>query len=142
MMAKIEEVSDHLFQTEAGKISSVFESNLVDIYRLGGMNLPGIIAKPIVEIGVELQAIDDLVDVDLLSEKPTDTLVLDKFTRQMISLGYTPRGHQGIPTRRFFTKASDPAATFHLHVYQFGCPPPVYQHNFASSPMLMVWMGN
>lgn len=142
MAATIEAVSDHLFQTEASRISSVFGPDIVTICHLGGMNLPGIIAKPIVEIGVELQDIDNLVDVDLLSEQPTPPAALDNFTCQMIELGYIPRGHQGVPKRRFFTKASDPDGTFHLHVYQFGCPPPVFQHNFASSPMLMVWMGN
>ncbi|MFN8454121.1 MAG: GrpB family protein [Anaerolineae bacterium] len=134
--------NEQLFQIEVSKIAPVFGSDMLAIHHLGGMTLPGIMAKPIIEIGVELHDIESLVNIDLLTQEPTDTLALDKFTQRMLSLGYIPRGEQGVAQRRLFTKSSDPQGDFHLHVYPFGCPPPVYQHNFASSPMLMVWMGN
>lgn len=142
MTAENEATPEHLFQTEINKIAPVFGADMVAIHHLGGMTLPGIMTRPIIEIGVELYNIEPLVNVDLLTEEPTDTLVLDVFTRRMLSLGYIPRGEQGVSQRRLFTKTSDPQGAFHLHVYPFGCPPPVFQHNFASSPMLMVWTGN
>ncbi len=133
---------ERLFQAEVSKITPVFGADMLAIHHLGGMTLPGIMAKPIIEIGVELCNIESLVNIDFLTAAPGKTLALDKFTRRMLKLGYLPRGEQGLSRRRLFTKNSDPQADFHLHVYPFGCPPPVYQHNFASSAMLMIWMGN
>jgi GrpB-like predicted nucleotidyltransferase (UPF0157 family) len=139
-MQKIEIVPQHLFRAEASKIIPVFGIELVAIHHLGSINRSGMKAKPVIEIWVEIGDISQIANVDLLAELPDDEVVIDKFTQKMIELGYTPRGEQGLAGRRFFSKDSDPAATYHVHTYQFGHFQPGYRQSPADWGILMQWL--
>lgn len=73
--------------------------------RLGSTEV-GILAKPIIDILVEVE----------------DITAVDGYNPDMAALGYTPKGENGIPGRRYFRKGSDSRHTHHIHAFQTGHP--------------------
>jgi hypothetical protein len=116
MVQKIEIVPQHLFRVEVDQIIPVFGSELVAVHQLSSIAM----AKPVIDIWVEVADIEKIANFDLLAAEATPDLVIDEFTRKLIDLDYTPQGEQGLAGRRFFSKESSSAATYHLHIYQFG----------------------
>ncbi|MCL4297724.1 MAG: GrpB family protein [Anaerolineae bacterium] len=139
-MQKFDIAPQHLFRTEASKLIPVFGIELVAIHHLGSISRSDIKVKPVIEIWVEVGDIIQIANIDLLAELSKDELLIDQFTRKMIELGYVPRGEQGLAGRRFFSKHSDPAATYHVHLYQFGHFQPGYQQSPANWGILMQWL--
>lgn len=139
-MQSFEIVPQHIFRAEAGKLIPIFGIELVAIHHLGSISRSGRQAKPVIEIWVEVGDISQLSDIDLMAELANDEVVIDRITQKMIELGYTPRGEQGLAGRRFFSKDSDPAATYHVHTYQFGHFQPNYQQSPANWGILMQWL--
>ena len=95
-----------LFQQETLVLRSLFSSNVVAIHHIGSTAIPGMHAKPIVDILVEVQALEPI----------------EIATPGLMQLGYIPQGELGIPKRRFFIKGSETLRTHHLHVYPAGHP--------------------
>ena len=95
-----------LFMEEAEKIRQVLGRELVAIYHMGSTSVPGIKAKPIIDILVEVQ---DIQKIDRLNE-------------ELATLGYEAKGEYGIPGRRFFIKNQGEFRTHHLHAFQSGHP--------------------
>lgn len=95
-----------LFQAEAARLAAVFGEELRAIHHMGSTSVPGLAAKPIVDI---LPEVHDIQRIDDLNEA-------------MIALGYAPKGENGIPGRRFFSKTVDGVRRFHVHVFQAGDP--------------------
>ena len=96
-----------MFQTEADQLATVFGSAALAIEHIGSSAIPGIKAKPIIDI---LVVVEDIERVD-------------NFNEQMMTLGYEPRGEFGIPGRRYFsTGHSDADRPRHVHVFQSGNP--------------------
>jgi len=88
------------------QIEAVLGTELVEIHHVGSTSVPTIgYAKPIIDV---LAIVHDIEKVDVLNE-------------QMINIGFTPKGENGLPSRRYFTKGGD-ERTHHLHVYQLGHP--------------------
>jgi GrpB-like predicted nucleotidyltransferase (UPF0157 family) len=139
-MQKFEIVPQYLFRAEASKIIPIFGTELVAIHHLGSISRSGIKAKPVIEIWVEVGDITQIANVDLLAELAEDEVVIDNFTRKMVELGYMPCGEQGLTGRRFFSKDSDPAATYHVHIYQFGRFQSGYRQSPANWDLLMQWL--
>lgn len=94
------------FQQEAKALKDIFKDNLVEIHHIGSTAIPGIIAKPIIDILVMVKDIEDV----------------DKATPAFEKEGYVVKGEFGIPGRRFFMKSNDGKRLFHLHVFQEGHP--------------------
>lgn len=138
-MQKIEIIPQHLFRTEAEKIIPAFGPDLVALHHLGSISRPGPLAKPIVEIWVEVADIKNLLNFGMMSETEDDR-VIDPISWRLVELGYLPWGEQGVSGRRFFSKDSNPAATYHIHVYQFGHFPIGYQQNSSEWVSLMQWL--
>jgi GrpB-like predicted nucleotidyltransferase (UPF0157 family) len=92
------------YEIEAQKISQIFGDLLVAIHHIGSTSVPGLDAKPIIDI---LPEVYDIQAVDTLNEG-------------MIGLSYIPKGEAGIPGRRFFIKPSETERTHHVHVFQSG----------------------
>ena len=137
-MRRIDIIPYHLFRAEVDKFVSVFGPELVAVHQLGSTNLSGTTAKPIIDIWVEVQDIEKLNNVDLLTE-PNDPATLDEFTQKMIEQGYIPRGEQGATGRRFFSRDIDLDGTYQVQVYQFGHFWPKDQQNLANGlPRLWV----
>lgn len=93
-----------IYVAESEKIKEVFVGELLNIYHIGSTSVPGMVAKPIIDILVEVQEINKV----------------DSFNSYMIKQGYEPRGENGIEGRRYFIKENDYKRTHHLHIYQTG----------------------
>jgi GrpB-like predicted nucleotidyltransferase (UPF0157 family) len=91
-----------LFAAESAALAPVFGSRAIEIQHVGSTSIPGLPAKPIIDI---LVVVDDIGQVDALNPA-------------MIALGYESQGEYGIPGRRFFTKGGDVKRSHHVHVFQ------------------------
>ena len=90
------------FAAEAARLAPVFGANLVAVHHIGSTAVPGLPAKPIIDI---MPVVDDIALVDGLNAP-------------MAALGYIAKGENGIPGRRYFRKGSDAHHTHHIHVFQ------------------------
>lgn len=95
-----------MFQQESGVLSSALGSEMVAIHHIGSTAIPGISAKPIIDV---------LVDV-------ADIEKIDRLNPEMERLGYVPHGEFGIPGRRYLTKDCGSTRTHHVHIFQTGDP--------------------
>lgn len=94
---------DLLFRAEAERLSKIFPS--VIIHHIGSTAVPGIVAKPILDMLGIVQALAEI----------------DQRERDFIELGYEVLGENGIGGRRYFRKADQGGVrTHHLHVYEIG----------------------
>ena len=75
-------------------------------HHIGSTAIPGMWAKPIIDILLVVSALD----------------ALDARDGDMVSLGYLPRGENGISGRRYYRKGSDDVHTHHVHAFQMGHP--------------------
>lgn len=94
------------FKAEAAALSAVLGFEAIAVHHFGSTAIPGISAKPIIDILVEVR----------------DITRIDGYSRQLIELGYRPQAEAGIPGSRFFVKGDDRARTAHMHVVQSGSP--------------------
>jgi GrpB-like predicted nucleotidyltransferase (UPF0157 family) len=93
-------------RNEAARLLAIFAPRVLRIHHIGSTAIPGIKAKPIVDL---------LVEVD-------DIQAIDAYNQGMVSLGYIPKGEYGISGRRLFAKGEEEARTHNIHVYQAGNP--------------------
>lgn len=95
-----------LFTIESDRLSLALKAYLPQLkfYHIGSTSIPGIVAKPILDI---------LGEVD-------DVKQLDQFEQLFTSLGYEYKGEYGIPGRRYLTFYNEgkEIAFIHLHVFQ------------------------
>lgn len=115
-MARTIEVVDHtpewsaFFEQEAAHLAVIFGTQLVAIHHIGSTAIPGIKAKPIIDILVIVKRIE----------------MIETFNVPMQQLGYRPRGEcldnpiPGTPGRFYFSKDSDGVRTHQVHVCQEG----------------------
>ncbi|MBS4191956.1 GrpB family protein [Bacillus sp. FJAT-49705] len=92
-----------MFEEEASKLSDIFGEEIVVIEHIGSTSVPGLKAKPIIDIMPVVKDIN----------------MVDKYNKAMQDMGYEPKGENGIPNRRYFQKGGD-NRTHHVHIYQFG----------------------
>jgi GrpB-like predicted nucleotidyltransferase (UPF0157 family)/RimJ/RimL family protein N-acetyltransferase len=102
------------FEAEAERLTAVFQPNLVTIHHIGSTAVPGIKAKPIIDIMVVVYDIEQV----------------DATNGTMGQLGYIAKGENGINGRRYFRKGSDTYHTHHIHTYQDGHPDIARHLNF------------
>ncbi len=95
-----------MYRAEAHAIASLLGQELMAIHHIGSTAIPGIKAKPAIDIMVEVRVIKKMDDYD----------------DAMIELGYQPMGEYGIPGRRFFRKPDEFTRTHHVHTYGVGHP--------------------
>lgn len=91
------------FEYEAKKILNQLGNIVNHIHHIGSTAVPGLMAKPI---------IDMLLDVKNLAD-------LDQQNNKLENLGYEVMGEFGILGRRYFRKGSD-LRTHHLHAFKAG----------------------
>ena len=80
-----------MFAEEALAISGILDGKLAAIYHIGSTAVPGLAAKPIIDI---MPVVYDLKKVDKVREK-------------FVELGYEYMGEFGIPGRRYMRKGGD-----------------------------------
>lgn len=93
----------HMFEAEATLIKKALGDNCIAIHHIGSTSIPGLSAKPIIDI---LPVVKDILKV-----KP----------EPMEALGYQAKGEYGIAFRRYFQKG-DEIRTHHVHVFEVGDP--------------------
>jgi len=96
-----------MYRQEAAAIARVFGDELIAIHHIGSTSVPGLSAKPVIDIMPVVRSID----------------VLARFDPAMVELGYEPKGENGIPGRRFYTRGEDDVSRTHnVHAYAQGHP--------------------
>ncbi len=92
-----------MYKEESGKVKNILSDIIIDIHHIGSTAIPGIKAKPVIDILVEVKDIEGV----------------DQYNHKMKELGYEVMGEYGIPKRRFFRKGGD-KRTHHIHIFQVG----------------------
>lgn len=87
------------FEKQREVLKNIFKEDLVDIQHVGSTAIPGLKAKPIVDIAV---AVNDLEDVL-------------KYVDELAKEGYEFRGNAGVEGRYFFAKGDPENRTHYLH---------------------------
>lgn len=90
------------FEKEALLLHSIFGEVALNIYHIGSTAIPGIKAKPIIDILITTN----------------DITTIDSFDDQMEELGYVVGGEFGLPGRRFYCKVDNEHCHFHVHIYE------------------------
>ncbi len=95
------------FDEEAKQVVTAIAENVVAIHHIGSTAIPGIYAKPIIDLLVEVK----------------DIIQVDQQNGAMTALGYEVVGEFGVPGRRFFSKDNEVGdRTHHVHAFQTGSP--------------------
>ena len=105
-----------LYEQEKQALCAVFGQDLLEIYHIGSTSIPGIKAKPVIDI---LPVVKDIQRVD-------------DFNDEMAKLGYEAMGEYGIPGRRYFRKGTEEKHSHHVHAFQQGSPEIARHVNFCA----------
>ncbi|MCL2519207.1 MAG: GrpB family protein, partial [Oscillospiraceae bacterium] len=91
-----------LYEQEKAILSAIFGDMIIRIEHFGSTSIEGIYAKPIIDIMVLVANINEI----------------DLYNERMSAAGYSVRGENGIPSRRYFVRLNGDNQTHHIHVYQ------------------------
>jgi len=91
------------FAKEAALFRPFLEANLVELHHIGSTSVPGLMAKPIIDMLMEVKDHDQLDSKRVHFEK----------------IGYEVMGEMGIPGRRYFRKGGK-HRTHHIHAFVSG----------------------
>ena len=92
-----------LYERELAVLREALGNEIVRAHHFGSTAVPGLAAKPVIDILLEVQSVERL----------------DVFDNAMERLGYQPRGEFGIPGRRYYPKGGDDR-THHVHAFTDG----------------------
>lgn len=93
------------FLDEAARIREALGECVVAVHHIGSTSIPGILAKPVIDILVEVTRIDDV----------------NEYVETMSCLNYESLGEHGIEGRRYFRRSGpDGQRAFHVHVFESG----------------------
>ncbi|MGE8205494.1 GrpB family protein [Heyndrickxia sp. NPDC080065] len=90
------------YEKEEQSIKSILQEEWVNSFHIGSTSVPGLRAKPIIDI---LLVVNDIHK-------------LDSFSKQFQDLGYEVMGEFGITGRRYFRKGGD-NRTHQIHAFQY-----------------------
>lgn len=93
-----------LFEREANFLQTIFEGEVLAVHHIGSTSIPGMNAKPIIDVLLEVRDIERV----------------DAFNETMHQMGYEPRGTFGLPRRRYFPKTVDGKRVVHVHTWARG----------------------
>jgi GrpB-like predicted nucleotidyltransferase (UPF0157 family) len=89
------------FAAEAERLGSLLGDTLVAIHHIGSTSIPGLAAKPIIDL---LPLVRAIVEIEALTPK-------------LEAAGYKAWGEYGLPGRRYFTKDCGAYRTHNIHIY-------------------------
>ena len=91
------------YADESGRIQVALGQNVVAIHHIGSTAVPNILAKPVIDILVEVLRISDV----------------DDQTKRMCDLHYESLGEYGITGRRYFRRSGPGGErAFHVHCFE------------------------
>ena len=99
------------FQKEERSIRNILQDELVNSFHIGSTSVPGLKAKPIIDI---LLVVNDIHK-------------LDSFSKQFQEIGYEVKGEFGITGRRYFRKGGD-HRTHQIHAFQYNNMEEIERH--------------
>jgi len=108
---------------EREQIKAALGACLLELHAIGSTAVPGLLAKPILDLMGVVESLDEL---DRLSSPSTGDTPDTGNTRPaaaegLLALGYEAMGAFGIPGRRFFRKHDARGArSHHLHIFEAG----------------------
>ena len=91
-----------LFEEEKSRLQAAVGKYVLDIQHVGSTSIPGMGAKPIIDIGIAVKNFEEASECIPPIEQ----------------LGYEYKGENGIPRRHFFAKGNP--TTHHIHVTEIG----------------------
>ena len=94
------------FRVEAADLARVLEPEVIAIHHIGSTAIPGIKAKPIIDMLVEVH----------------DIVLIAGYDSAMTGLGYESKGEVGIPGRRYFSRDTEGVRTHQVHIFERGDP--------------------
>lgn len=92
-----------LFATERARIAAAIGQQVLAIEHVGSTSVPNLAAKPILDIAIGVEALDDV----------------PACVAPLTNLGYEYKGEHGLPERHYFTRGT-PNRTHHLHMVVVG----------------------
>jgi GrpB-like predicted nucleotidyltransferase (UPF0157 family)/N-acetylglutamate synthase-like GNAT family acetyltransferase len=95
-----------MYRLAAAELVRVYGDALCSIHHIGSTSVPGLAAKPIIDI---MPLVHELEQVD-------------SFDPLMLAIGYEPLGEHGIARRRFFRRRRGAVRTQHVHIFQVNDP--------------------
>lgn len=104
------------FAEEAARLTPIFGENLVTLHHIGSTAVPGLHAKPIIDMLPEVYSLEKVEAVN----------------DAMLAAGYEVKGENGIPGRRYFRKGGDLHRSHHVHVFAQGNPEIARHVNFCA----------
>ncbi len=94
-----------LFENEAVVLAAALGRNAIAIHHIGSTSIPGMSAKPIIDIMVEAEQLS----------------AIDARNAEMAHSGYEAMGEFGIAGRRYFRKQDQTGSrSHHVHIFQRG----------------------
>ncbi len=97
---------EYEFTQEAERLKNVLGNELIEIHHIGSTSVPGLAAKPIIDLMPVVRDIE----------------MIDRMTPELEECGYEAWGEYGLAGRRFFTRDRDGYRTHNIHFYQLGHP--------------------
>lgn len=94
---------ERLFAAERRRIDAAIGQRVLAIEHVGSTAVPGLSAKPIIDIAIGLGSLDDV----------------PACVAPLTELGYQYKGEHGLPERHYFTRGT-PGRTHHLHMMVVG----------------------
>lgn len=95
-----------LFQEAETELRAAFGKNLLVLHHIGSTAIPGMVAKPVIDIMPVVQNIENVANAE----------------SALARIGYQPRGEYGISGRRYFVKEVEGQRTHHVHAFEFNHP--------------------
>ena len=92
---------ERLFEEEKTRLQSAIGEHVLDIQHVGSTSIPGMTAKPIIDIAIAVESFE----AAYVCVEP------------MERVGYEYAGEHGIPRRHYFVKRN-PATTHHVHMLE------------------------
>lgn len=93
---------ERLFEEEKSRLQGVIGRYVLDIQHVGSTSIPGMVAKPIIDIAIAVKNFEEAS----VCIKPIE------------QLGYEYKGENGISRRHFFVKGNP--RTHHIHMNEIG----------------------
>ena len=90
------------FQAEATRIQTAIGSDILDIQHIGSTSVPGLAAKPIVDIGIAVANFEEAA----------------RCVQPLVALGYRYLGENGIPRRHYFIRGEPRIFNVHMNERQ------------------------
>lgn len=94
------------FEKERKTLSQIFKEDALEIQHVGSTSIPGLEAKPIIDIAIAVKELE----------------IALKYVEKMEEAGYSFRGNAGVEGRYFFAKGPEDNRTHYVHIEPINSP--------------------